>query len=153
MGKTAIALNIALSVAKTSGKAVAVFSLEMSREQLVARLLSGEGPVDSQKLLTGDLSMVTVPDERLDFLAALYNPKKKTPAVIEFVDIAGLVKGASRGEGLGNKFLDNIRATDAIVHDYFQRHRLLVHLGRPGGHQPLHRQQRGQGPRVGKLPV
>lgn len=57
MGKTAIALNIALSVAKTSGKAVAVFSLEMSREQLVARLLSGEGPVDSQKLLTGDLSM------------------------------------------------------------------------------------------------
>jgi len=57
MGKTAIALNIALSVAKTSGKAVAVFSLEMSREQLVARLLSGEGLVDAQKLLTGDLSM------------------------------------------------------------------------------------------------
>ena len=63
-----------------------------------------------------NVGMVTVPDERLDFLAALYNPKKKTPAVIEFVDIAGLVKGASRGEGLGNKFLDNIRATDAIVH-------------------------------------
>ena len=57
MGKTAIALNIALSVAKTAGKAVAVFSLEMSREQLVARLLSGEGLVDAQKLLTGDLSM------------------------------------------------------------------------------------------------
>ena len=63
-----------------------------------------------------NVGMVTVPDERLDFLAALYNPKKKTPAVIEFVDIAGLVKGASRGEGLGNKFLDNIRATDAIIH-------------------------------------
>ena len=60
--------------------------------------------------------MVAVPDERLDKLAAMYNPKKKTPAVIEFVDIAGLVKGASRGEGLGNKFLSHIREVDAIVH-------------------------------------
>ena len=63
-----------------------------------------------------NVGMVTVPDERLDWLAELYQPKKKTPAVIEFVDIAGLVKGASKGEGLGNKFLSNIRATDAIVH-------------------------------------
>lgn len=63
-----------------------------------------------------NVGMVTVPDERLDFLAELYNPKKYTPAVIEFVDIAGLVKGASKGEGLGNKFLENIRRTDAIVH-------------------------------------
>ena len=63
-----------------------------------------------------NVGMVTVPDERLDFLAALYEPKKYTPAVIEFVDIAGLVKGASKGEGLGNKFLSNIRNTDAIVH-------------------------------------
>jgi GTP-binding protein YchF len=63
-----------------------------------------------------NVGMVTVPDERLDFLAELYNPKKYTPAVIEFVDIAGLVKGASKGEGLGNKFLSNIRMTDAIVH-------------------------------------
>ena len=63
-----------------------------------------------------NLGMVTVPDSRLDFLAKLYEPKKYTPAVIEFVDIAGLVKGASKGEGLGNKFLGNIRATDAIVH-------------------------------------
>ena len=60
--------------------------------------------------------MVAVPDERLDKLAAMYNPKKKTPAVIEFVDIAGLVKGASHGEGLGNKFLSHIRECDAIVH-------------------------------------
>ena len=60
--------------------------------------------------------MVSVPDERLDFLAELYQPKKYTPASIEFVDIAGLVKGASKGEGLGNKFLSNIRNTDAIVH-------------------------------------
>ena len=60
--------------------------------------------------------MVAVPDERLDKLAEMYEPDKKTPAVIEFVDIAGLVKGASRGEGLGNKFLGNIRATDAIIH-------------------------------------
>lgn len=63
-----------------------------------------------------NVGMVTVPDSRLDFLAKLYEPKKYTPAVIEFVDIAGLVKGASKGEGLGNKFLGNIRATDAIVH-------------------------------------
>jgi len=63
-----------------------------------------------------NVGMVAVPDERLDFLAALYSPKKYTPAVIEFVDIAGLVRGASRGEGLGNKFLSHIRMTDAIVH-------------------------------------
>lgn len=60
--------------------------------------------------------MVPVPDPRLDQLAAMYAPKKLTPAVIEFVDIAGLVKGASRGEGLGNKFLSHIREVDAIVH-------------------------------------
>lgn len=63
-----------------------------------------------------NIGMVTVPDERLDWLSDLYNPKKKTRAVIEFVDIAGLVKGASKGEGLGNKFLGDIRNTDAIVH-------------------------------------
>ncbi len=60
--------------------------------------------------------VVAVPDSRLDWLAEFYHPKKTTPAVIEFVDIAGLVKGASKGEGLGNKFLANIRECDAIVH-------------------------------------
>ena len=60
--------------------------------------------------------MVAVPDERLEVLGKMYNTKKITPAVVEFVDIAGLVKGASKGEGLGNKFLANIRETDAIVH-------------------------------------
>ena len=63
-----------------------------------------------------NVGMVAVPDERLDKLAEMYHPKKKTPAVIEFVDIAGLVKGASQGAGLGNKFLGDIRNTDAIVH-------------------------------------
>ena len=63
-----------------------------------------------------NVGVVPVPDERLDKLAALYHPKKVTPAVIEFVDIAGLVKGASHGEGLGNKFLSHIREVDAIVH-------------------------------------
>ncbi len=63
-----------------------------------------------------NVGVVAVPDERLDKLAALYNSKKITPAVVEFVDIAGLVKGASRGEGLGNKFLSHIREVDAIVH-------------------------------------
>lgn len=63
-----------------------------------------------------NVGVVTVPDERLEALRDMYQPKKFTPAVIEFVDIAGLVKGASHGEGLGNKFLSNIRSTDAIVH-------------------------------------
>ena len=60
--------------------------------------------------------VVPVPDHRLDVLAAMYQPKKVTPASVEFVDIAGLVKGASKGEGLGNKFLSHIREVDAIVH-------------------------------------
>ena len=63
-----------------------------------------------------NVGVVPVPDERLQKLAALYNSAKITPAVIEFVDIAGLVKGASKGEGLGNQFLSNIREVDAIVH-------------------------------------
>ena len=63
-----------------------------------------------------NVGVVAVPDARLDHLAKMYNPDKYTPAIIEFVDIAGLVKGASHGEGLGNKFLANIREVDAIVH-------------------------------------
>ena len=61
-----------------------------------------------------NVGVVPVPDERLDKLAQIYNPQKITHAVIEFVDIAGLVKGVSKGEGLGNKFLSHIRETDAI---------------------------------------
>lgn len=63
-----------------------------------------------------NVGIVTVPDERLKQLGDLYHSKKVTPAVIEFVDIAGLVKGASKGEGLGNQFLSNIREVDAVVH-------------------------------------
>lgn len=63
-----------------------------------------------------NVGMVSVPDERLDKLAEMYHPDKFTPATIEFVDIAGLVKGASQGEGLGNKFLSHIREVDAIIH-------------------------------------
>ena len=63
-----------------------------------------------------NVGVVAVPDQRLDWLSELYHPKKTTPAVIEFVDIAGLVKGASKGAGLGNKFLANIRECSAIVH-------------------------------------
>lgn len=63
-----------------------------------------------------NVGIVAVPDHRLDLLSEMYNPVKTTPAVVEFVDIAGLVKGASKGEGLGNKFLANIREVDAIVH-------------------------------------
>ncbi len=63
-----------------------------------------------------NVGVVAVPDARLDWLSAFYHPKKTTPAVVEFVDIAGLVKGASKGAGLGNKFLANIRECAAIVH-------------------------------------
>ena len=75
-------------------------------------------PADNYAFCTIDpnVGVVSVPDERLDWLSDFYSPKKTTPAIIEFVDIAGLVKGASKGEGLGNKFLSNIRTTDAIVH-------------------------------------
>lgn len=63
-----------------------------------------------------NIGIVSIPDHRLDELTKMYNSKKTTPAVIEFVDIAGLVKGASKGEGLGNQFLANIREVNAIVH-------------------------------------
>ena len=63
-----------------------------------------------------NVGVVPVPDSRLDALAKMYDPEKYTPAIIEFVDIAGLVRGASQGEGLGNKFLSHIREVDAIVH-------------------------------------
>jgi len=63
-----------------------------------------------------NVGVVPVPDERLDVLAEMNHSAKVVPAVIEFVDIAGLVKGASKGEGLGNQFLSNIREVDAIVH-------------------------------------
>ena len=73
-----------------------------------------------------NVGIVAVPDERLDKLAALYNSAKITPAVIEFVNIAGLVKGASKGEGLGNQFLANIREVDAIVHVVIDLLTLLI---------------------------
>ncbi len=63
-----------------------------------------------------NVGVVAVPDSRIDALSEMYNPAKITPAVIEFVDIAGLVRGASKGEGLGNKFLSHIREVDAVIH-------------------------------------
>jgi len=81
--------------------------------------LTGAGAASNNYLFStkeANVGVASVPDERLDFLASLYHPRKYTPAVIEFVDIAGLVRGSSRGEGLGNRFLAFIRETDAILH-------------------------------------
>src|SRR5947209_18911480 len=64
-----------------------------------------------------NVGVVPVPDERLDKLSALFDPKRTTPAALEFVDIAGLVRGASKGDGLGNEFLESIREVDAVPHD------------------------------------
>ena len=66
--------------------------------------------------IESNIGVVAVPDERIKDLSGIYNPKKVTPAIIEFVDIAGLIKGASKGEGLGNRFLAHIREVDAIIH-------------------------------------
>ncbi len=81
--------------------------------------LTGAGaPSENYPFCTIDpnVGVVSVPDIRMDYLAEMYHPAKFTPAIVEFVDIAGLVKGASRGEGLGNKFLSHIREVDAILH-------------------------------------
>lgn len=81
--------------------------------------LTGSGATSNNYMFSTkdpNIGVASVPDARLDFLAEMYHPLKYTPAVIEFVDIAGLVRGASRGEGLGNKFLSYIREVDAILH-------------------------------------
>lgn len=84
-----------------------------------------------------NVGVVTVPDERLKLLGDFYHSKKVTPAVIEFVDIAGLVKGASKGEGLGNQFLANIREVDAIV-PYLQSLRICFFRERSKQVSPNH---------------
>ncbi|MGM9523403.1 MAG: redox-regulated ATPase YchF [Faecousia sp.] len=90
----------------------------VGKSTLFNAITNADIPADNYAFCTiePNVGVVAVPDERLEWLRDLHNPKKFTPAVIEFVDIAGLVKGASKGEGLGNKFLSNIRTTDAIIH-------------------------------------
>ena len=90
----------------------------VGKSTLFNSMTSGKAEAANYPFCTIDpnVGIVSVPDERVDNLAKLYNSAKITPAVIEFVDIAGLVKGASKGEGLGNKFLSHIREVDAIVH-------------------------------------
>ncbi|UCH10302.1 MAG: redox-regulated ATPase YchF [Fidelibacterota bacterium] len=81
-------------------------------------LTASQVPAESYPFCTIDpnVGIVAVPDERLDELARIYQPEKVTPATVEFVDIAGLVRGASKGEGLGNQFLAHIREVDALIH-------------------------------------
>jgi len=90
----------------------------VGKSTLFNALTAGEADVQNYPFCTIDpnVSVVPVPDERLEKLAAIYNPKKVTPTVLEFFDIAGLVKGASKGEGLGNQFLHHIRNVNALLH-------------------------------------
>jgi GTP-binding protein YchF len=90
----------------------------VGKSTLFNSLTKAGAPAENYPFCTIDpnIGVVTVPDERIRKLGEMYHSKKVTPAVIEFVDIAGLVKGASKGEGLGNQFLANIRECDAIVH-------------------------------------
>ncbi|GAB3252785.1 redox-regulated ATPase YchF [Larkinella harenae] len=90
----------------------------VGKSTLFNAISSGKAEAANYPFCTIDpnVGVVTVPDERLDTLEALVKPQKVVPTIIEFVDIAGLVKGASQGQGLGNKFLANIREVDAIVH-------------------------------------
>ncbi len=90
----------------------------VGKSSLFNALTGGGAPSENYPFCTIDsnIGVVSVPDKRMDFLAEMYHPQKFTPAVVEFVDIAGLVKGASKGEGLGNKFLSHIREVDAILH-------------------------------------
>ena len=90
----------------------------VGKSTLFNALTKSQVPAENYPFCTIDpnVGIVEVNDSRLNELAKIDNPKKIIPAVIEFVDIAGLVAGASEGEGLGNKFLANIRETDAIIH-------------------------------------
>src|ERR1700741_926742 len=90
----------------------------VGKSTLFNALTAGAAEMANYPFTTIDpnVGVVEVPDERLQRLAEIYKPKKVTPTFVEFVDIAGLVKGASQGEGLGNKFLAQIREVDAIVH-------------------------------------
>src|SRR5262245_1406223 len=90
----------------------------VGKSTLFNALTSQKAAAENYPFCTVDpnVGVVSVPDPRLDQLAAIVKPKNIVPAVVEFVDIAGLVKGASQGEGLGNQFLGHIREVDAIVH-------------------------------------
>src|SRR5687768_1258780 len=90
----------------------------VGKSTLFNALTSQAAPAENYPFCTVDpnIGTVSVPDTRLDLLEQRVKPKRKVPAIVQFVDIAGLVKGASQGEGLGNQFLTHIRETDAIVH-------------------------------------
>lgn len=107
--------------------------------------------------IDAQMGQVSVPDERLTKLAEIVHPGRIVPAVCDIVDIAGLVKGASKGEGLGNQFLGNIRECDAIIHGAAllrqRQHRTRGRKRRSGARQGNHRYRTpAQGPRYGRKP-
>ena len=90
----------------------------VGKSTLFNALTRSSAPAENFPFCTIDphVGIVNLPDKRLDKLKYIYNPKKVTPATVEFIDIAGLVQGANKGEGLGNQFLGQIRQTAAIIH-------------------------------------
>ncbi len=90
----------------------------VGKSTLFNALTKSSAPAENFPFCTIDphIGIVNLPDNRLDELKNIYNPEKVTPSTVEFIDIAGLVKGANKGEGLGNKFLGQIRETSAIIH-------------------------------------
>lgn len=90
----------------------------VGKSTIFSALTKSPAPAENYPFCTIDpnVGVVELPDERLDFMASIFQPKKKTYATVDFVDIAGLIKGASKGEGLGNQFLANIRETSVIAH-------------------------------------
>lgn len=90
----------------------------VGKSTIFSALTKSPAPAENYPFCTIDpnIGVVELPDERLDFMAGIFQPKKKIPATVDFVDIAGLIKGASKGEGLGNQFLANIRETSVIAH-------------------------------------
>ena len=118
VGKSTIFSALTAAPAEAANFPFCTIDPNVGKSTIFSALTAAPAAAENFPFCTIDpnIGIVDLPDERLDFLASIHNPKKKTPASVKFVDIAGLIKGASNGEGLGNKFLANIRECSVIAH-------------------------------------